>query len=398
MTEPTIVAQRLADVIEANAVSTGGSNEPIRNPNGVALAILADTELLDGIARLRLAAASPTPEPAPIGSDPSTATLGGSNPGHSSTVTPHQLRSQLLSPFDWPAGLTDRTAIAAGTIAADFLDDVLDLVDLAAESDITDPGDKGEQETMRILGAIVAASAQAIGWRAPTWTSPPVNDIEAVALAWLYHLGYTDAEMEAAASKSCADTCEPSGDAWICDDENGESNHPVADAVAQASAMAYVVTEALAEFQRPAGERLGYLVIARRARAGGRVSLPSVAVWDDTAAAADHLRDVIEASGIPRDELAVVELRTITGPDTDSQPAPASNRRGDSIATLPELLALPARTVLEGRNGTLARLTEFVADDHRGAYLSNFEGERTVDDSFLPAKVLTHPNPDDPKR
>lgn len=201
----------------------------------------------------RLAAASPVPNPSESDSNPATDSAAARNRGHSSTVTPGDARRQLLSPFDWPTGLTDQQARAAGEHATAFLGDVLDLLDLADTHDL-DPGDQGEREALRILGAVVASAAQAIGWRAPTWSTPPVSQIEAIAYAWMRHLGHSDEQIRAADTQSCTDTCERAGDAWDCIGEDGRSRHPIADDFNAAIAMAHVTLDALTEYATLADE------------------------------------------------------------------------------------------------------------------------------------------------
>lgn len=223
-------------------------------------------ELHDRIAELeaaqRLSAVSPTPTPATPAADPATVHTGHENQGHSSTVTSHRLsplrsRKQLLSPFDWPHDLTDDQARRAGEIATAYLGDVIDLLDLADRHEL-DPGDSGEREALRILGVTVAGVAQAIGWRAPTWTTPPINEIDAIAVAWMRYQGYTAEQITAAETQSCADTCEPipashfgdgfAGMSYDCTGEDGKSRHPIADELAAAVELANVTLEALAEY------------------------------------------------------------------------------------------------------------------------------------------------------
>lgn len=209
----------------------------------------------------RLSAAAPNPTPTETPTDPPTAHTGPSDHGNNPTATTHlspdTARRQLLSPFDWPAGLADDRARRAGEHVALFLADVIDLLHLAETHDL-DPGDAGEQETLRILGAIAAAAASAIGWRPPTGGVAPVNEIEAVAAAHMRDWGYTSGDILEAAEHSCTDTCERAGDAFNCLDENGISNHPIADAYAEAIGLARTAAEALAEHRPPLGYITGH--------------------------------------------------------------------------------------------------------------------------------------------
>lgn len=86
--------------------------------------------------------------------------------------------------------------------------------------------------------------------------------IKRIATAWLHHQGYTDMQIDAI----------PDGEidihtherlygcsfsnwtlTWDCEDEHGNSNHPVLDAVTEASEMANVIVEALGLTQEFAG-------------------------------------------------------------------------------------------------------------------------------------------------
>ncbi|MGW4718304.1 hypothetical protein [Nocardia sp. NPDC004260] len=219
--------------------------------------------------RLRARAAAPGPELSPALTEPPTAQPAPRNTGNSWTVTtgspfvppmpPAQARRQLLSPFDYPAGLTDDDARRAGEIVAGYLDDVLDRVDLARADDL-DMGDEGERAVLRTLGVVAVEAALCLGWRPPSGATgePAVNEVEAIAVAWMRYQGYTEQQIETAANHNCADTCERAGDAWDCTDEHGESRHPIADELAAASAMANVALKALAEHRPPIGHIVGY--------------------------------------------------------------------------------------------------------------------------------------------
>jgi len=87
----------------------------------------------------------------------------------------------------------------------------------------------------------------------------PENEIEAIAVAWMRHYGYTDEQIEAAAVQSCRDTgCEPvlvGGDpgphtSFDCMSEDGKSRHPIRDHLDAACDFANVAIEALATFAR----------------------------------------------------------------------------------------------------------------------------------------------------
>jgi hypothetical protein len=71
-------------------------------------------------------------------------------------------------------------------------------------------------------------------------------DIEAIARAWMAHQGYTDDEVLQAEQQTCQSSgCELQGYDYDCSDEEGKSNHPLADALHEACAMANVAVEAL---------------------------------------------------------------------------------------------------------------------------------------------------------
>ncbi|MBF6298261.1 hypothetical protein IU459_11985 [Nocardia amamiensis] len=219
--------------------------------------------------RLRAHAAAPSPEPSGSPAEPPTAQSAPPHHGNSATVTsgspfvppmpPAQARRQLLSPFDYPAGLTDDDARRAGEIVAGYLDDVLDRVDLACADDLG-IGDEGERAVLGTLGVIAVEAARCLGWRPPSGATgePAAGEVEAIAVAWMRYQGYTDQQIETAATHNCADTCERAGDAWDCTDEHGESRHPIADELAAASAMANVALKALAEHRPPIGWITGH--------------------------------------------------------------------------------------------------------------------------------------------
>jgi hypothetical protein len=71
------------------------------------------------------------------------------------------------------------------------------------------------------------------------------NEIEAIAVAWMKHQGYTDDQIAAINPDHRAYGCDPEGYNWNCCDEYGQSLHPVWDAMCEASEMAVVVVEAL---------------------------------------------------------------------------------------------------------------------------------------------------------
>lgn len=71
-------------------------------------------------------------------------------------------------------------------------------------------------------------------------------EIEAIARAWMTHLGYTDDQVITAEQQNCKNSgCEREDTWWNCFNERGESNHPLADALEEACAMARVAVEAL---------------------------------------------------------------------------------------------------------------------------------------------------------
>lgn len=81
-------------------------------------------------------------------------------------LPPERARRQLLSPFDFPAGLTDDSARRAGEIVVGFLSDVLDLAEVGATLDA--PMDEtGEAAAVHALGAVAVVAAHCIGWTAP---------------------------------------------------------------------------------------------------------------------------------------------------------------------------------------------------------------------------------------
>lgn len=79
------------------------------------------------------------------------------------------------------------------------------------------------------------------------------NIIEAIAVAWLHHQGYTDEELatvprgEVDRQTHEAMGCEHLGAeaGWWCFDDDERPNHPVWDAAIQAGEIANVVVEAL---------------------------------------------------------------------------------------------------------------------------------------------------------
>jgi hypothetical protein len=77
------------------------------------------------------------------------------------------------------------------------------------------------------------------------------SEIEAIARAWMAHQGYTDDEVNAVSNNHDSYGCEVEGMVWNCHDENGNSNHPVWDALCVACEMANVAVEAL--------QSIGYL-------------------------------------------------------------------------------------------------------------------------------------------
>lgn len=77
--------------------------------------------------------------------------------------------------------------------------------------------------------------------------------VEAVANAWMRHQGYTEAQVDrAAAIQSHSDAgCGFDGFDWDCRYEDGESRHPVLDALVEATDMANVAIETLAQLVMP---------------------------------------------------------------------------------------------------------------------------------------------------
>lgn len=70
-------------------------------------------------------------------------------------------------------------------------------------------------------------------------------EIEVIARAWMEHQGYTEDEVNAVSNNHDSYGCEAEGMQWNCHDENGNSNHPVWDALEVACEMARVAVEAL---------------------------------------------------------------------------------------------------------------------------------------------------------
>ena len=74
------------------------------------------------------------------------------------------------------------------------------------------------------------------------------SDVEAVARAWMYHQGYSKDEVDIAEQATHQQYgCEYQSQGYDCTDENGNSRHPIWDALYEASEMANVAIEALAE-------------------------------------------------------------------------------------------------------------------------------------------------------
>ncbi|MGY4103451.1 hypothetical protein ACW2Q0_28390 [Nocardia sp. R16R-3T] len=360
----------------------------------------------------RLAAATPNPTPSGTPAEPSTAQPARRNRGYSPTVTtrspfapplpPATARRQLLSPADWPAGLTDDAARRAGEITADYLADVIDLLALAESHDLAH-GDQGERETLRILGAATVEAASCIGWRPPpappaTFGAPATNEIEAIALAWLRHHGYTDEQIRIAGTQSCHDAgCEPFDASYYgaefagqttynCIDEDGKSRHPLRDEIANACDLANVALEALAEYRTPVGYITGY-----RSDLSDWLIEYDGQPFPTQQAALDDCRDAAEHT-IPGLTPRVLTVYDDTDEPHRATPATTpTHQRGDSITELAQLLELPARTVLEIRDGRAARLTSFARrnSDAREAHLENCEGGRLLTARHLPATILS---------
>lgn len=71
-------------------------------------------------------------------------------------------------------------------------------------------------------------------------------EIEAIARAWMAHQGYTEAEVAVAEQATHQQYgCEHTGLGYNCTDENGNSRHPIWDALYEACEMANVAVEAL---------------------------------------------------------------------------------------------------------------------------------------------------------
>jgi hypothetical protein len=73
-----------------------------------------------------------------------------------------------------------------------------------------------------------------------------VNDVQAIAYAWMRHQGHTDADIETAEQQTHQNSeCEFTGQGWDCVNEDGKSRHPLSDALDEACEMANVALEAL---------------------------------------------------------------------------------------------------------------------------------------------------------
>lgn len=72
-------------------------------------------------------------------------------------------------------------------------------------------------------------------------------EIEAIARAWMAHQGYTEQDVLTAEQQTCQNMgCEFDGQQWDCYyGEDGESPHPLGDALTEACAIARVAVEAL---------------------------------------------------------------------------------------------------------------------------------------------------------
>ncbi|MFD3426093.1 hypothetical protein [Nocardia fluminea] len=91
----------------------------------------------------------------------------------------------------------------------------------------------------------VADAVIAEGWRPPARVVADGGEVEAIAVEWMRHVGFTTEEIAEAEAHSCIDTCDRVGDAWDCTDEDGESRHPIADDLAAAANMANVAMETI---------------------------------------------------------------------------------------------------------------------------------------------------------
>lgn len=101
--------------------------------------------------------------------------------------------------------------------------------------------------------------------------APAEDLLGAIGVALVRHqYGYSDEQMETAAAQSCADAgCEPfdasyfgaefaGSTAYDCTNENGDSHHPIRDAIAEASDLANVAVEAVEALGwRPPAREIG---------------------------------------------------------------------------------------------------------------------------------------------
>jgi len=116
------------------------------------------------------------------------------------------------------------------------------------------PGQSWESGPLHWLLTYRDRARAALEAALPLLAPQPVVDREALArpdwrqLVWaeMSHRGYTDEQIKAAERQRCADTCEWDGNSlrWECFNEDGESNHPDADELAEVAGVIERVLDA----------------------------------------------------------------------------------------------------------------------------------------------------------
>lgn len=85
------------------------------------------------------------------------------------------------------------------------------------------------------------------------------EQVKAISVAWMHHLGYPDAQIADAEKVGHQNSgCEFEYPNWNCEDENGYPRHPEMDALIEASEMANVAIEALAALTFPASDEAAW--------------------------------------------------------------------------------------------------------------------------------------------